>query len=103
AAVFLLLPFAWQRRRMRKRDPDAVPTREPARVATVVYFASLGLGFMLVEVSLIQRLTLLLGYPTYSLTVTLAAILVSTGVGALLSHRFADRGRAPMTGLLAVL
>ena len=37
---------------------------------------------MFFEITLIQRLTLFLGYPTYSLTVTLASILVFTGVGA---------------------
>ncbi|MFN8051639.1 MAG: hypothetical protein U0Q22_09400 [Acidimicrobiales bacterium] len=97
AAVFLLLPFAVQRRRQR----DAV--REPARGTAAVYFAALGLGFMLIEVTMIQRLTLLLGYPTYSLTVTLASILVSTGVGALLSPRLAARVRQPLVLLWVVL
>ena len=41
---------------------------------------------MFFEITLIQRLTLFLGYPTYSLTVTLASILIFTGVGALLSE-----------------
>ena len=50
---------------------------------------------MFFEITLIQRLTLFLGYPTYSLTVTLASILLFTGVGALLSSRYqARRGRA---------
>jgi hypothetical protein len=40
---------------------------------------------MLIEVSLIQRLTLFLGYPTHSLTVTLFALLVSSGIGSLLT------------------
>jgi hypothetical protein len=43
-----------------------------------------------------------LGYPTYSLTVTLASILVFTGIGALVSKRFAHRGWL-MPVLLAVL
>ena len=38
---------------------------------------------------MIQRLVLYLGYPTYSLTVTLASLLVFTGLGALLSQRLA--------------
>ena len=46
---------------------------------------------MFLEVSLIQRLTLFLGYPTYSLTVTLFALLVSTGLGSLVSDRAAAR------------
>jgi hypothetical protein len=57
---------------------------DPHKTAAGLYFAALGLGFMFLEVTLIQRLTLFLGYPTYSLTVTLFALLVSTGVGSLL-------------------
>ncbi|HZB42471.1 MAG TPA: hypothetical protein VE487_15970, partial [Ilumatobacter sp.] len=46
-------------------------------------------------ITLIQRLVLFLGYPTYSLTVTLAAILLSTGVGALLSSRYQPAPATP--------
>ena len=68
-----------------------------------MYFAALGLGFMFFEITMIQRLVQFLGYPTYSLTVTLATLLVSTGIGALASKRFdgprahgcADRARGP--------
>lgn len=59
----------------------------PHKGHAAVYFATLGLGFMLVEVTLIQRLTLFLGYPTYALTVTLFALLLSTGAGSVLSER----------------
>ena len=33
------------------------------------YFAGIGLGFLLIEVSLLQRLSIFLGHPTYGLTV----------------------------------
>lgn len=82
AAVFLLLPFVAVR--------DVWKTL-PAKGRSAFYFMALGLGFMLFEITLIQRLTLFLGYPTYSLTVTLASLLVFTGVGALLSPRTTRR------------
>jgi hypothetical protein len=94
AAVFLLAPFLAVRRKWRAL---------PAKGTSAVYFAALGLGFMFFEITMIQRLVQFLGYPTYSLTVTLAAILLSTGVGALLSRRFADRARTAVPILLAVL
>lgn len=47
-----------------------------------VYFAGLGLGFISVEVAVIQKLTLFLGEPVYSLTVTLFSLLVFTGIGS---------------------
>jgi hypothetical protein len=78
----------------------------PAKATSVVYFACLGRGFMLYEITMIQRLSRFLGYPTYSLTVTLASILVATGLGALVSKRFEGRERLAIPavlGLLAVL
>jgi hypothetical protein len=53
----------------------------------LIYFASLGAGFMLLEVALLQRLVLLLGHPVFSLTVTLFSLLLGTGLGSLLSRR----------------
>jgi hypothetical protein len=94
AATFLLAPFFFVRREWRAL---------PAKGVSAVYFAALGLGFMLFEITLIQRLVRFLGYPTYSLTVTLASILVFTGIGALLSKRFADRPTRAMPVLFAVL
>ena len=79
AAIFLLLPFVTMRKVWRSF---------PRKPTSAVYFAALGFGFMFFEITLIQRLILFLGYPTYSLTVTLASLLVFTGVGALLSARF---------------
>ena len=55
--------------------------------AYLLYFLGLGLGFMLIEVSFIQKYVLLLGYPTYSLSVTLASLLIFTALGASLSRR----------------
>jgi hypothetical protein len=55
----------------------------------LVYFAALGAGFMLLEVALLQRFVLLLGHPVFSLTVTLFALLLGTGLGSLLSRRVA--------------
>ena len=94
AALFLLVPFFAVRKRWRVL---------PSKGVSAVYFAALGLGFMFFEITMIQRLTRFLGYPTYSLTVTLASILVSTGIGALLSRRFADRPRTVMPLLLGAL
>ena len=97
ATVFLLAPLFALREVW-----AAIPYKSRAGL----YFACLGLGFMFIEVALIQKLTLFLGYPTYSLTVTLFAILVSTGFGSLLSERYAEnRNRAFgwLLGIMAIL
>jgi hypothetical protein len=94
AAGFLLLPFVFVR-----RDWKALP----AKGISAVYFACLGMGFMLFEITMIQRLVRFLGYPTYSLTVTLASILVFTGLGALLSKRFEAKPTTALPVTLALL
>jgi len=53
----------------------------------LVYFASIGVGFMMVEISQMQRLTIFLGHPTYGLSVVLSALLVSSGAGSLFTQR----------------
>src|SRR5581483_10340214 len=73
-------------------------------LAWLVYFGALGAGFMLVEVSVLQRFVLLLGHPVYSLTVTLFSLLLGTGIGARWSRRIADARvrRATSMALLAI-
>lgn len=97
AAIFLLLPFVTVRKQWRAM---------PHKGMSALYFACLGLGFMFYEISMIQRLVLFLGYPTLSLTVTLAAVLVFTGIGALLSEKVAGRSQQVLPlalGALALL
>jgi hypothetical protein len=71
-----------------------------------VFFAGIGLGFMLVEISQMQRLIVFLGHPTYGLSVVLFAMLASSGVGSLVAGRL-DGGGAravlPVVALVAVL
>ncbi|NIU62873.1 MAG: spermine synthase, partial [Pseudomonas stutzeri] len=75
AALALLV--AAGHRPMQTRHPRA---GKPS-AAFALYFAALGVGFMAVEVAVIQRFSLFLGYPTLSLTVTLATLLLAGGVG----------------------
>ena len=52
----------------------------------LVFFASIGFGFMLIEVSQMQRLTIFLGHPTYALSVVLFSLLLSGGLGSRLTE-----------------
>ena len=75
----------------------------PHKLPAGVFFGAIGTGFMFLEVSLIQRFTLFLGFPTYSLTVTLCALLVSTGIGSLWWQRRASEPCVAMRRLSVVL
>ena len=55
--------------------------------ASVVYFASLGFGFIAVELALLQSLTLLLGHPIFTLSVLLFTLLAAGGLGSAISQR----------------
>ena len=63
-----------------RQSPVAV-----ARLGTL-YFLLIGLGFMFVEIGLIQRLSTFLGHPVYGLAIGLFGIILSTGIGSLLSE-----------------
>jgi predicted membrane-bound spermidine synthase len=52
------------------------------------YATGLGAAFMLVEMYLLQRMGLFLGYPTLSLAATLFGLLLAAGIGSLFSARF---------------
>jgi hypothetical protein len=62
-------------------------TNRRLAIAGSAYFLFLGIGFMFVEISLLQRFSLFLGHPVYSLSIALFAMVLSTGVGSLLSER----------------
>jgi hypothetical protein len=94
AAVSLLMPFVAIRQTWVKL---------PKKRRSAVYFAALGLGFIFFEITLIQLLVLFLGYPTYSLTVTLMSILIFTGVGAYLTERYKHRQSRVVPMLLGAL
>lgn len=70
-----------------------------------LHFAAIGAGFMLIEIPLIQKLVLALGYPTLALSTTLFAILLGGGIGSWASPRVAARlggdGRAVRAAALA--
>ncbi len=53
----------------------------------LVFFIAIGLGFMLIEISQMQRLTVFLGHPTYGLSVVLFTLLLAGGVGSWFTQR----------------
>jgi hypothetical protein len=56
--------------------------------ASLVYFVAIGLGYILVEITFIQRFVLFLGHPTYALTVVVFLMLLSSGAGSVASRRW---------------
>jgi MFS family permease len=95
ALGFILLPLLVTTKRQEHRDMGSF----------YLYFCAIGLGFMLVELSQLQRLSLFLGNPTYGLTVVLFSVLLFGGLGSMLTERFVrvNRPRSALAPLLALL
>lgn len=53
-----------------------------------VYFSGIAIGFILIETTLIQRLILTLGHPTYAFVLVLGILLVSGGIGSFVSGKW---------------
>jgi hypothetical protein len=98
-AIFLVIPFAWMRKGGggggRRKDKSEL------RISSMIpYFAALGMGFILIELALLQKLILLLGNPTTTFAILLFTLLISSGSGSLLSSRVA---RNNMKNLIFVI
>ena len=63
---------------MRVRSASELPP-----LLWALFAAGLGAGFMMVEIHLLQRFSLFLGYPTLTLAVALFGLLLGTGAGSL--------------------
>lgn len=75
-AAFVLLPLLAQ------SISQAQPIISSGMLPLSIYFSSIGLAFMFVEVSQMTRLSIFLGHPVYSLTVVLFTLLVSSSLGS---------------------
>ncbi|MBI5047665.1 MAG: hypothetical protein HZB54_01755 [Deltaproteobacteria bacterium] len=81
----------------KKRVSDA------SMAAVLPYFAFLGLAFMFVEISLIQKMILPLETPSYAVAAVLTSLLISSGIGSLLIHRFSILRKAHILIAIALL
>jgi len=75
--------------------PLLIGSGKPSRhLLALMYFVAIGLGYIMVEIALIQRFVVFLGHPTYAMTVVVFCLLLSSGVGSLASRRwFSDTAR----------
>ena len=89
-----------------------VPLRGAARdcprplvVVGSLFFSLIGMGFMLAEIALLQRFSVYLGHPIYSLGVSLFSLILASGLGSLTSDWFKldARGKLLIWGSIVVV
>ncbi len=72
----------------------------------LLYFVAVGLGYILVEITFIQRFVLFLGNPTYALTVVIFLLMLSSGAGSMASRRWLSQPsqvKVPLVAIVAAL
>jgi spermidine synthase len=95
ATVLLAIPLIWGWR--------AIFSRSRGKALTVLYFACLGAGYIMVEVGLIAHFVMALGNPTISASVLITGMLVFSGLGALTSERALPHMRTVMPVLFVAV
>ena len=65
-----------------------------------LYFAGLGLGFMIIEIALMQQTQLVLGHPTLAISVVLATLLIGGGMGSALWGKRISMPSIPLLGIV---
>lgn len=93
AVVFILVPL-FRYKRSGLQTPNAMPT--------LVYFSMLGIGYIFVQIVLIQRFTLFIGYPTHAVTTTIFSMLAFSALGSLIGQRFCTTAQHLRNVLLLV-
>jgi predicted membrane-bound spermidine synthase len=91
--VLLALCVLWGKPRGEKTSPY---------LSSVAYFSCLGLGFIALELALLQDLTLLLGHPIFTLSVLLFSLLAAGGVGSYVSRGFSMGWACLVVAILGV-
>ena len=94
--AFLILPLALHRHKGEARKTG---------ILALLFFITVGFGYILVEISLIQRFVLFLGHPTYALTVVVFLLLLSSGAGSVAARQWISNSSRilPLLGLIAAL
>jgi hypothetical protein len=109
AIGFILVPLWLEKRRLKSGNLDPLPGIN--HLGRILYFMMLGLGYIMIELTLMQRFTSFLGHPAYSLTVCLFTMLLSSGIGSMLSMTifgspqkpFSNRGLVIVNGIIFVI
>ncbi len=80
--VLILLPIYILKERLKKN-----------KITIFMYFSLIAVGYFFVEMPLIQKLILFLSHPTYSLSIIISSLLISSGIGSYYSNKIFKRNK----------
>ncbi|MFQ5817277.1 MAG: SAM-dependent methyltransferase [Terriglobia bacterium] len=85
--VLILLPLAFLRRGPATASPSESSSSRGGTFRVFLFFLAIGLGFLFIEMMLIQKFTFFLANPIYAVAVVLTGVLVFSGFGSLAAGR----------------
>lgn len=94
-AVVLFIPFAWFKNRLHSEKNLQSGSTGKLLWQLPFFFITIGLGYIIIELSLFQKLVFYLGDPSRSLALLLAALLAGSGAGSLLTSRVKTSAAVP--------
>ena len=59
----------------------------------LIYFACLGIGYIMLQIAMVQKFTLFLGQPVITLLTVIATMLIASGIGSMFSFKFLSNNR----------
>jgi hypothetical protein len=75
--IIIIIPIIGRRKTLFKKRRGTI--------GVIIYYAGVGLGYMLIEIYLIQRLAVFLSNPTYSTSIVITVMLISSALGNIVS------------------
>jgi hypothetical protein len=106
SSILIGMPYLVRVKRGNPDRPATLHERDQIRFANkfrvILYFSSIGLAYLLIEIPLIQRGILSFGHSTYSFTLVVLVLLLTSSVGSLFSRKYKFSHKWGMASLVGI-
>ncbi len=101
--LFILVPMFFYREAGLKDLGGRGVRGFSGKIQFLYFFAMIGLGFMFMEIHMMQKLGLVFGTPVFAIAFVLAGTLIFSGVGSFLSGAFSDKKKSLLIALSLIV
>ncbi|MCX7833300.1 MAG: hypothetical protein N2490_03735 [Ignavibacteria bacterium] len=99
--LFLILPFVFKKRSSFESDKqDNLKTNKKLYF---LYFSLLGLGYIMLQISMMQKFTIFLGQPVYTMLTVISTMLIASGIGSRISRNLSNKNFVIVFSLIVLI
>jgi hypothetical protein len=69
----------------------------------LMFFAFIGIGYISIQIALIQKFTLFLGQPVYTMLTVISSMLIFSGIGAKYSEKFINGSKSKLYSVFLII